>query len=357
LDSEHSSSFLSKLIFYAKNHTYHLFISCSFFIIVGIIWLSVIREKKTVVINQVEDSPLIKFYKSLNFAGEGFPVNDTNCIMLLEKEINKNKEHPTALKSLVNRSVNWFAVIEPILEKNNIPDDFKYLPIIESQFTNVVSPRGATGFWQFVAGTASNYGLEINEHVDERYHVEKATEAACKYFKEAYAQFNNWTLVAASYNLGMGGIQQQLVKQNAKTYYELKLNSETKRYIFKLLAIKALIHHADFFELDISFKKSGSVVNHKKIKIDTSITDLKNFSEKHGLSIHILKQVNPWIVGDKLICNGDKKYFICIPNKDLVQQMQDQLKRDSIEKVKQMEVKKNSDTISDKHIASLPPVI
>lgn len=345
MSTQTPKSILSKLIFFAKNHTYHLFISCSFFVIVCIIWLGVLKEKKLPIVHQIEDSPLIKFYKSLEFAGEGFPVYDSTCIHLLEKEINKNKEHPTALKALVNRSVNWFSVIEPILKKNNIPDDFKYLPIIESQFTNVISPRGATGFWQFVSGTASNYGLEINELIDERYHVEKATEAACKYLNEAYKQFNNWTLVAASYNLGIGGIQQQLLKQNAKTYYDLKLNTETKRYIFKLLAIKALINHPDFFELDVEFKKSGSITNHKKIKVDSSISDLKKFSEKHGLSIQLLKQINPWLIGDKLICNGDKKYFLSIPNKELIKQLNEQLKKDSLEKEKEMGLIKNGDSV------------
>lgn len=352
MNSGRSTSLLFKLIFFAKNHTYYLFISCSFLVIVGIIWISVFKEKKTVVQNQEIESPLIKFYKSLNFAGEGFPVNDTNCINLLEKEINKNKEHPDALKTLVNRSVNWFSVIEPILKKNNIPDDFKYLPIIESQFTNVISPRGATGFWQFISGTASNYGLEINEDVDERYHVEKATDAACKYFNEAYTQFNNWTLVAASYNLGMGGIQQQLQKQNVKTYYDLTLNTETKRYIFKLLAIKALINHPDFFELDVEFKKSGTITNHKKIKVDSSITDLRKFSEQYGLSIDLLKQVNPWIIGEKLICSGNKKYIICIPNKEIIQQMHEQLIKDSIKKIKEKEIKLRNDSISDKRTTS-----
>lgn len=359
LDSNEQKNGLLKLIFFLRNQAYFIFIFSTFLVISVIIWYGVNKEKKVIIVDEKKDTPLIKFYRELNFSGEGFPVDDTNCIALLEKEINKNKEHETALKNLVNRSVNWFSVIEPILKKNNIPEDFKYLPIIESQFTNVVSPRGATGFWQFVSNTASNYGLEINEHIDERYHVEKATEAACKYFKEAYAQFQNWTLVAASYNLGMGGIEQQLKKQNAKTYYELKLNPETKRYIFKILAIKAIINHPDFFGLDVEFKKSGSITNHKKVKIDSSVNNLNSFANNYGLSLYVLKQINPWIIGDQIINPNGKKYFICIPNKDIIQQLNEEFQEDSIDKAKRMEYNsmKNTDTTSDKRIAFRQPAI
>ena len=317
-----------KLIAFLKKHSYSLFVFSSFLVIIIIIAYEVNKEKVTIVTPETNETPLMKLYRNLDFAGEKFPADDSNCVLLLEREINKNINHAVPFRSMINRSLSWFAVIEPILKKNNIPEDFKYLPIIESQFTNVVSPRGATGFWQFVAGTASHFGLEINDQIDERYHVEKATEAACKYLKEAYALFNNWTLVAASYNLGMGGINDQLKKQKADSYYELKLNEETKRYIFKLLAIKALIKHSDYFGLE--FEKSTSVASYRKVKVDTGIQDLNQFAEKMGTKLLVLKQVNPWIKSDKMLNACKKPFFVYIPPTNITQQILKQFETDSI---------------------------
>jgi len=319
-----------KLITFFRKHSYSLFIFSSFLVISFIIIYQVNKEKKIIVAVEKNETPLMKLYRNLDFAGEKFPVDDSNCVALLDREIKKNIDHTMPFKTLINRSLGWFSVIEPILKKNNIPEDFKYLPIIESQFTNVVSPRGATGFWQFVAGTASHCGLEINDQIDERYHVEKATEAACKYFKEAYAQFNNWTLVAASYNLGMGGINEQLKKQNVNSYYNLKLNEETKRYLFRLLAVKAMVNHSDFFGLE--FKRSSIPDSYKKIKVDSSIQDLNQFAEQIGTKLIVLKHVNPWIKGNKLDNTCKKPYFISVPPANISQQILEQFTKDSIKK-------------------------
>ncbi len=313
-----------------RKHSYSLFIFSSFLVISFIIIYQVNKEKEIIVSVEKNETSLMKLYRNLDFAGEKFPVDDSNCVALLDREIKKNIAHTIPFKTLINRSLGWFSVIEPILKKNNIPEDFKYLPIIESQFTNVVSPRGATGFWQFVAGTATHFGLEINDQIDERYHVEKATEAACKYFKEAYAQFNNWTLVAASFNLGMGGINEQLKKQNASSYYDLKLNEETKRYLFRLLAIKAMVKHCDFFELE--FKRISIPDSYKKIKVDSSIQDLNQFAEKIGTKLIVLKHVNPWIKGNKLDNTCKKPYFISVPPANISQQILEQFTKDSIKK-------------------------
>jgi len=327
---QHTS--FKKFIEFFKKHSYSLFVFFSFLAISIIIIYQVNKEKKTIVAVEKNETPLIKMYRNLDFAGEKFPVDDTNCVALLDREINKNIKHSVPFKTLINRSMGWFSVIEPILKKNNIPEDFKYLPIIESQFTNVVSPRGATGFWQFVAGTASHFGLEINDQIDERYHVEKATEAACKYFKEAYAQFNNWTIVAASYNLGMGGINEQLKKQKVDSYYELKLNEETRRYLFKLLAIKAMVKNSDFFGLE--FKKTSVPNSYKKIKVDSSINDLNHFAEKMGTKLIVLKHVNPWIKGNRIENTCKKQYFISVPPANITQQILEQFALDTIKKEK-----------------------
>jgi len=327
---QHTS--FKKFIEFFKKHSYSLFVFFSFLAISIIIIYQVNKEKKTIVAVEKNETPLIKMYRNLDFAGEKFPVDDTNCVALLDREINKNIKHSVPFKTLINRSMGWFSVIEPILKKNNIPEDFKYLPIIESQFTNVVSPRGATGFWQFVAGTASHFGLEINDQIDERYHVEKATEAACKYFKEAYAQFNNWTIVAASYNLGMGGINEQLKNQKVDSYYELKLNEETRRYLFKLLAIKAMVKNSDFFGFE--FKKTSVPNSYKKIKVDSSINDLNHFAEKMGTKLIVLKHVNPWIKGNRIENTCKKPYFISVPPANITQQILEQFALDTIKKEK-----------------------
>mgnify|MGYP001589560872 FL=1 len=160
----------------------------------------------------------IRIPKNLNFAGEKTPITDFSVREATERELVINTYWQSQSLLLHKRANRWFPVIEPILEKNGIPADFKYIALIESQLTNVVSPQGATGFWQIIESTGNGYGMEITEEVDERYHVVKSTEAACKYFKEAYKIFNNWTLVAASYNLGMGGVQGQLDKQRVSNY-------------------------------------------------------------------------------------------------------------------------------------------
>ena len=179
--------------------------------------------------------------KNLNFAGEKVPIKEPTVRRAIARELQKNIYDQTHSLFLHKRASRWLPIIEPILKRNKIPDDFKYLAVVESQLTNAVSPQGATGFWQLISSTAQGYGLEITNEVDERYHVEKATEAACKYFKEAHKMFNNWTLVAASYNRGMGGIQTQLDKQNTENYYKLLLTAETARYIYKVLAVKEIL--------------------------------------------------------------------------------------------------------------------
>jgi membrane-bound lytic murein transglycosylase D len=214
---------------------------------------------------------------------------------------------------LHKRANRWFPVIEPILKKNGIPDDFKYIPLIESQLTNVISPQGATGFWQLVEPTAKQYGLEITEDVDERYNVVKSTEAACKYFKEAYKQFNNWTLVAASYNLGMTGIQSQLNRQKVNSYYDVLLTEETARYIYRLLAMKEIISRPKVYGFILRKKDLYPVIPTKRIVIDSSIRSLADFALTEGINYKYLKLFNPWLRTGSLPNPEKKKYILEIP--------------------------------------------
>ncbi|MFN3694795.1 MAG: lytic transglycosylase domain-containing protein, partial [Ignavibacterium sp.] len=175
--------------------------------------------------------------------GEKVPLENFEVYERLDREIIVNAYWHSATILAMKRANRWFPVIEPILRKNNIPDDFKYLAVAESNLENVVSPAGATGFWQFIKSAATEYGLEVNNEVDERYDVEKSTEAACKYLKDAYQKFGSWTMAAAAYNAGMNGIDKWSGLQKAKNYYNLVLGIETSRYISRVAAIKIIMEN------------------------------------------------------------------------------------------------------------------
>lgn len=253
--------------------------------------------------------------KNLNFAGEKVPIKEPTVRRAIARELQKNIYEQTHSLFLHKRASRWLPIIEPILKRNKIPDDFKYLAIVESQLTNAVSPQGATGFWQLIGSTAQGYGLEITSEVDERYHVEKSTEAACKYFKEAHKMFNNWTLVAASYNRGMGGIQTQLDKQNTENYYKLLLTAETARYIYKVLAIKEILSRPKVYGYQIKKGDLYGVPATRKIKVDTTIHDLNAFAIAQGIDYETLTTLNPWLRSNSLTNSSRKKYIIEFPKK------------------------------------------
>lgn len=268
--------------------------------------------------------------KNLNFAGEKVPQNDFSIKESLDRELLVNTYWQSNALLLFKRANRWFPVIEPILKRNNIPDDFKYIALIESHLTNAVSPQGATGFWQLIEPTAKNYGLEINENIDERYHVEKSTEAACKYFKDAYAKFGNWTLVAASYNLGMGGIENLMKKQNASSYYDLLLNEETGRYVYRILALKTLMQNPKGFGFQIRKKDLYHRIPLNSVKVDSTIKDLAGFSQKLGYNYKILKMFNPWLRTASLPNPESKSYRIEFPKKEYLQKAFDEIEADSL---------------------------
>lgn len=255
----------------------------------------------------------LRIPKDLNFAGEPIPRNDYSIKENMEKVINGGRFEKSTAYILFSRASAWFPLIERILKKHNIPDDLKYIALAESRLTNSISPQGAVGFWQFIPSTGAHYGLEINEEVDERYHVEKSTEAACLYFKDAYRRFGNWTLAAASYNLGMGGIEHHLKKQGSKSYYDLMMNKETSFYVYKILALKTL-----FTNSGKKFYGGKNIYNMAAVtyKTDSSIVDLAQFAKSKGCNLEILKTFNPWLVGNSLGNPGRKTYYIKLPGKD-----------------------------------------
>lgn len=252
----------------------------------------------------------------LTFCGDMVPTNDPEVYERLDREIHSNTYFHSNTILYFKRSNRWFPVIEPILAKNNIPDDFKYLALVESGLQNVVSPMGATGYWQFLEETAKEYGLEVNDEVDERYHVEKATEAACQYLLESYERYNDWALVAASYNVGKGRVDKELERQKTDNYYDLLLNEETGRYIFRILAVKHILSHPEKYGFKIRQKDLYAPFEYATLSVDSAVKDFPDFAKSHRISYKILKHFNPWLRQAYLNNPNGKRYEIKIPTEE-----------------------------------------
>lgn len=181
----------------------------------------------------------------LNFAGEDIPLDDPDILERMDRELLVNTYWQSNGLLMFKRAHKYFPIIEPILKKHDVPDDFKYLAVIESGLMNVVSPAGARGVWQIMPTTGKEYGLEINDNVDERYHLEKSTEVACEYLKKSKEQLGSWTLAAAAYNAGNYGVSKRLQEQDVTDYYDLLLGEETGRYLFRIVALKEILSHPD----------------------------------------------------------------------------------------------------------------
>lgn len=258
----------------------------------------------------VEDPP-----QEIFFAGEPMPLQDKKVARKFERELQVQTYWNSSKITLIKRARYWLPQIEPILKQHKIPKDFKYIAVVESMLTNVESPKAAAGFWQFISSTGEHYGLEINDEVDERYHPLKATHAACKYFKDAHEMFGNWTSVAASYNIGMFGLSKALRNQKKKSYYKLNLNSETAKYVFRLVALKQLIEHPKEYGFKIS-RSNPYDIPLKKIKVTESIDDLSAFAAEHGITLEILKEYNAWLLKNTLtIKEAGKTYTLLVPRK------------------------------------------
>jgi membrane-bound lytic murein transglycosylase D len=278
-------------------------------------------EKKTDKEYQQHISEHYKVYSlpiphDLEFAGEKIPLEDIDIKERLDKELVINTYYHSQTFFVLKKAHRWFPIIEPILKEEGIPDDFKYLAVIESALDNAVSPAGASGFWQFMKATGLNYDLEINAFVDERYNIEKSTRAACKYLKQSYKYFNNWTLSAASYNMGAGGIQTSLKDQNVSNYYDLYLNQETARYVFRIAAMKAIFESPESYGFNIRPKDFYEPYETNAIEVDTTIGDLTKFAQEKGFNLKIIKLLNPWLRDKSLPNKSRKKYIILLPKSD-----------------------------------------
>ena len=259
----------------------------------------------------------VPFPDTLSFADERVPMNHLGVKESLEQEMLVNTYWQSQALLMLKRAHRYFPMIERILKKNGVPDDFKYLALAESGFSYKVSGVGASGFWQFMKPTAEMYGLEISKDIDERYNAEKSTEAACKYFKEAYAEFHNWTLVAASYNLGLGGVAKELQKQRQDSYYDLELNSETGRYVYRILALKALVSNPRQFGFYLKNTDLYNQIPTYIDPVDSTIGNLADYAISKGINYKVLKMLNPWLLTDKLPDAERRMYAISLPVKNV----------------------------------------
>lgn len=255
----------------------------------------------------------IELPKTLDFCGESVPLDRFYVRESLEREIIVNSYRHSNTILLLKRTTRWFPVIEPILKKNNLPEDFKYLAMIESDLTNVVSPSKAVGFWQFLEGTGKQYGLEIYKEVDMRYNQELETQIACDFLKDLYAKFGSWTLSAAAYNCGGGKVSRSIEEQHVSSYYDLLLPAETERYIYRILAFKLITQNPEKYGFHISDEGWYQPLEYKTITVTETIEDLAQFAIDKGTNLKMLKYYNPWLRSNKLTISEGNSYQIKLP--------------------------------------------
>lgn len=292
-------------------------------ILTGALWLikSSISNKRKHNIEEEAPAQMANGFKaakipsSLYFAGERVPISNYDVRERLDRELLVNKFWHSSTFLFIKRAHRYFPVIEKILREENVPEDIKYIAIAESGLTNVVSPSGASGFWQFLKGAAKDFNLEVNNEVDERYNLEKATRAACKYMKWNYEKFGSWTMAAAAYNFGRTNISKQIERQHCKNYYDLLLPEETERYVFRLIAIKMIIEDPAKYNFHIEENDLYKAIQTNTVIVDYPIKDMANFAAKYDISYRMLKAFNPWLRENYLTNTKNKTYKIKVPVK------------------------------------------
>lgn len=257
----------------------------------------------------------VELPKKLDFAGEIVPLENFDIRESLDREMLIVANYHSQTIFYLKKTTRYFSILEPILKKYNVPDDFKFLALAESGFFDkVVSPAGAVGIWQFLKDTAIESGLEVNDEVDERYHIEKATEAACKHLKYLYTKYGNWTMVAASYNAGLAGMNRQVDVQDSKNYYDLLLNEETSRYIFRILALKLVISDPEKYGFKVSDDEKYPIIPFHEVKISGSINSFTDFARANNINYKLFKQFNPWLRKPDLKNLKKITYIVKIPD-------------------------------------------
>jgi len=269
-------------------------------------------DEMAVTANFVITAPYIP--NEMEFAGEKVPLDRYWVREGLDRElVTASNQHTLTMLSM-KRAGRWFPIIEPILKEEGLPDDFKYLCVAESNLQNVISPAKATGFWQFMDKTARLYNLEIREEVDERYDVEKATHAACKYLIGSQKRLGTWSLAAAAYNMGEAGVKKQMTDQMCDNYWNLYLNQETARYMYRIIAYKLIFENPERYHYKLLADDLYKVIPCDTLRIDTTISSLVNFAKSQDISYRELKDLNPWLRGKRLTVTA-KPYTLKVPKK------------------------------------------
>ena len=256
----------------------------------------------------------ISIPKKVSFAGEEISLDDQDLFERMDRELLVNTYWQSNTILLIKRAYKYFPLIEKILVDEGVPNDFKYLALIESGLENVTSPSGAKGFWQIMKSTGKEYGLEINNNVDERYNLNLSTRVACKYLKRAKDKFGSWTLAAAAYNRGVNGVQNKITIQNQKAYENILFGEETKRYIFRIIALKSILESPQSFGFNIKEEQMYKPIKYKEIQIDIPITNISKFSKDLDLTYKSFKIHNPWLLENHLNNKSRKVYTILIPS-------------------------------------------
>lgn len=255
--------------------------------------------------------------KELSFCGEDVPLHKLDVRERLDRELLVNTYWQSNSLLAHKRARRWFPLIEGILAREGVPDDLKYIALIESGLTNVVSPMGAAGYWQFMKTTGPVYGLEVNDEVDERYNVVKATEAACAYLKENKAKYGSWAMAAASYNLGPGGLDKQVGRQRINNYFDLLLPEETSRYVFRILAMKEIISDPERYGFHLRERDLYLPYDTREEVVTAGIADLADYAAANGTDYKTLKLLNPWLRDVRLTNVKGKRYVLLLPGADL----------------------------------------
>lgn len=254
----------------------------------------------------------IQIPTNILFAGEKVPVGNFDTYESIDREMLVNTYWQSQTLLFLKKAHRYFPIIEPILKEHGVPDDFKYLAVAESGLSNVVSPAKASGFWQFLKGTAQDYKLEVNSEVDERYHLEKATHAAAKFLKESYNKFGSWSMAAASYNMGRRNVSKQMARQKSNNYYDLILGEETGRYVYRLIALKLILESPAKFGFNVKNSEKYQEIDYKTVVVDSAIQSIPDFAHKMGVNYKLLKELNPWLRDNKLTNKYRKSYTIKI---------------------------------------------
>lgn len=273
------------------------------------------QAPKTIIkqVSSKESYLLPNLPSKLDFAGEAVPLEKPDVHERLLREMLINTNLHAGNTWILLQTSRWFPLIVPILKEEGVPEDFKYLCVAESGLQQVVSKSDAVGFWQFLEETGKQSGLEISKQVDERYHVEKSTRAACRYFKRAYAKFGSWTLVAAAFNCGEAGVEKFMNQQQVKSYYDALLPDETMRYVFRILAFKNIISQPKQYHFSVKEKDYFSPRNTYTDTIRATVKDLAVYAKSKGCTYKELKIFNPWLREKDLVVKKGKEYIVLLP--------------------------------------------